>query len=197
MEIIAYLQKNYLEIIGTVLSLICVWLNTKAHIGGWVVGILATAVYAAIAFQAQLYGFFIINIFFLVLSVYGWLYWLIGKNTDNELPITTLKTQEVILYLVVGGLAILPFAYLLQYFGGKMVWIDASTTAFSVIAQWLLARKKIENWIFWVVINFCYVVMFIASNYWISMCLYVCLFILAIQGWLTWKKLLQQANNLP
>jgi nicotinamide mononucleotide transporter len=122
---------------------------------------------------------------------------LVGKNTDNELPITTLKTQEVILCLVVGGLATFPFAYLLQYFGGKMVWIDATTTAFSVIAQWLLARKKIENWIFWVVINFCYVVMFIASNYWISMCLYVCLFILAIQGWLTWKKLLQQANNLP
>ncbi len=196
MEIIAYLQKNYLEIIGTVLSLICVWLNTKAHIGGWAVGILATAVYSVVAFQAQLYGFFTINIFFLVLSVYGWIYWLVGKNTENELPITTLKTQELLLYLVVGGLATFPFAYLLQYFGGKMVWIDATTTAFSVIAQWLLARKKIENWLFWLVINFCYIIMFIISTHWISMFLYVCLFVLAIQGWLTWKKLLQQANNL-
>jgi nicotinamide mononucleotide transporter len=195
-----YLSKNPIEALGAILTILCVWLNTKANIWGWFVGIISTICYIYVAYAAQLWGFCLLNIFFLAISLYGLWNWKYSKqgeskgenieNIDNKniiLPITKTTTKTIIILLVIGVILSLIFNEILSKTGNPAPFFDAIIFAFSIVAQGLLANKKIENWIFWILLNIATVLMFYSLQYWISAVLYAILFVLAIKGYYEWK----------
>lgn len=198
-----YISNNTIEVIGAVLTILCVWLNTKANIWGWFVGILGTICYIYVSYSTQLWGFCLLNIFFLAISVYGlwnWKYGTENKIQTNEiqireitiLPITHTNTITLIILISLGIILSGIFSYILIQADSSSPYFDAIIFAFSIIAQGLLANKKIENWLFWIVINLLTVMMFLQLKIWISAILYVILFILAIRGYLEWIEIKKQ-----
>ncbi len=195
-----YFSKNTIETVGAILTILCVWLNTKANIWGWFVGILSTICYIYVAYSTQLWGFCLLNIFFLAISVYGlwnWKYGTENKIQTNEiqtseiqiLPITHTPATTFIILIGFGTILSGVFSYILIQTGSSSPYFDAIIFAFSIIAQGLLANKKIENWLFWIVINLLTVVMFLQLKIWITAILYIMLFILAIRGYLEWIEI--------
>jgi nicotinamide mononucleotide transporter len=195
-EITKYLTTNYLEVLGIITTLICVWLNTKQNIWGWPWAILASAIYGFVYFQAKLYSDMELQIVFILISAYGWWQWLYGSNEKDNLPVTATPSKY---YLILTAILV-AFAGVSGYLHGKYTdasfpYFDSTLTAISLIAQWLLARKYIENWILWMVANLGYIVMYFSKNLLGTSILYFLLLGLAIMGYLEWRKSLIVKHN--
>ncbi len=190
-----YLTQNALELTGALLTLVCVWLNTQANSWGWGVGIAATCCYTWVAFQGKIWGFCVLNVFFALLSAYGWWHWLFYQSTTDPikqtLPITSLPFQSLSLFVAIGFLGTVGIGLFLQWAGGASPWLDAPIFAFSLVAQYLLTQKKVENWLFWIGINALTVVLFVYLQYWVSAVLYALLFLLAMKGYADWRKIME------
>lgn len=187
--IVSYILGHKIELTGAILTLFCVWLNTKASIWGWVVGIGSTACYTWVSFEAKLWAFCLLNLLFVLLCVYGWWHWLFGRSQPNSpLPISSTAPRLLGFYVILGCFFSILIGLLLHYTGGSSPYFDAPIFAFSLVAQYLLTQKKVENWLFWIVINAVSVLMFITLQYWVSAMLYFLLFLLAIKGYGDWKK---------
>lgn len=184
-----YFKNNYLENIGIVSTFICVWLNTRQNIWGWPWAIFASIIYGVVYFQSKLYSDMELQGVFIIISVYGWWKWLYGRENKMVLPVT--KTPQKY-YLILFVILIL-FALLSGYLHGKytdasLPYFDSTLTAISLVAQWLMARKYIENWILWVVANVGYVFMYFSKNLFGTSVLYLFLLALAVKGFLDWRK---------
>lgn len=194
-EIIEYLRINYLENIGIVSTLICVWLNTKQNIWGWPWAILASIVYGIIFYQAKLYSDMELQIVFAIISIYGWWQWVNGGSEKNSLNAT--KTPKRILIIL--AILIVLFACTSGYLHNKYTdaswpYFDSTLTAISLIAQWLLARKHIENWILWIIANIGYILMYFSKNLFGTSVLYLLLLVLAVKGYFDWQKSMVDIN---
>jgi nicotinamide mononucleotide transporter len=187
--VLDYLKNNYLENLGIVATLICVWLNTKQNIWGWPWAIIASGVYGFVYFQAKLYSDMELQIVFIIISIYGWWQWIFGGEQKNNLPVTNTPKK---LYLILATILIL-FACISGYLHSKytdasLPYFDSSLTAISLIAQWLMARKYIENWLLWIAANIGYMFMYFSKNLNGTSVLYLLLLAMAIKGFIDWRK---------
>ncbi len=188
-NIFEYLQSNYLENIGIVSTLICVWLNTKQNIWGWPMAILAAIVYGIIFYQAKLYSDMELQIVFVIISIYGWWQWLYGSEEKNTLKVIITPKRYFLVLLVIFILFSCISGYLHKKFtDASWPYFDSSLTAISLIAQWILARKYLENWILWILANAGYVLMYFSKNLFGTSVLYILLLALAIKGYFDWRK---------
>ncbi len=188
-EILTYLHSTWLENLGIIATLICVWLNVKQNIWGWFWAIISSGIYGIVYFQSNLYSDMELQVVFIIISIYGWWQWFNGSNEKDNLPV--IKTP--IKYFPLLVLILLAFAGFSGYFHGKYTnasfpYFDSTLTATSLIAQWLLARKYIENWILWIVANVGYVAMYFSKSLYGTSFLYVLLLAMAIKGYLDWRK---------
>jgi nicotinamide mononucleotide transporter len=184
-----YFYNSPIELLGAVLTVICVWLNTHQNIWGWPVGILSIICYIWVFYEVYLLGDFLLNIYFLVLSIYGWYNWLYGKGKAVKLPVTSLSLQQLLAYVIVGSTAAFIFGKILaSYTPASLPYWDATTTSFSMLAQWPLARKKIENWLFWIFVNVLYIGIYFVKNLFATSIVYVILLVLAAKGYQQWKS---------
>jgi nicotinamide mononucleotide transporter len=184
-----YLKTNYLENIGIVSTFICVWLNTRQNIWGWPWAIFASIIYGIVYFQAKLYSDMELQVVFIIISIYGWWKWLYGGEDKTVLPVT--KTPQKF-YVILSTILTL-FALLSGYLHGKytdasLPYFDSTLTAISLVAQWLMARKYIENWLLWIVANFGYIFMYFSKSLFGTSVLYLFLLALALKGFLDWRK---------
>lgn len=188
-EIVNYFTQNWLENLGILSTLICVYLNTKQNIWGWPWAILASAVYGLVYFKAKLYSDMELQIIFIVISAYGWWQWLYGGGAKNNLPVTNTPRKYYIWLLAI----ILIFAWLSGYLHSKFTdaslpFADSLLTAISLVAQWLMARKYIENWVLWIGANIGYIFMYFTKGLNGTSVLYIILLALAIMGYADWRK---------
>jgi nicotinamide mononucleotide transporter len=192
-----YLITNWLEIFGIITTIICVWLNIKQNIWGWIWAILASFVYGIVYFQSKLYSDMELQGVFIVISFYGWWQWYYGTNENEKLPVSKTPKKFYIFLLIL----FIAFTAISGYFHGKYTdasfpYFDSSLTAISLIAQYLLAKKYIENWLLWIIANIGYVAMYYSKNLFGTSVLYFVLFIMAIKGFLDWKaNLVLKVNN--
>lgn len=188
-EIIGYLRVNYLENIGIISTLICVWLNTKQNIWGWPWAILASIVYGVIFYQAKLYSDMELQIVFAIISIYGWWQWLYGGKEKSNLKVTKTPQKYFYILLIILVLFACISGYLhKKYTDASLPYFDSTLTALSLIAQWLLARKYIENWILWIAANIGYIFMYFSKNLFGTSVLYILLLALALKGYFDWRK---------
>jgi nicotinamide mononucleotide transporter len=188
-NILSYLQANYLENLAIISTLICVWLNTKQNIWGWPWAIVSSLLYGIIFYKEALYSDMELQLVFIIISIYGWWKWLNSSVVKDNLPVTNIPKKE----LVVSMIILVLFACISGYLHGKytnasLPFFDSTLTAISLVAQWMLAKKYLQNWSLWIVANLGYIGMYFSKNLTGTSVLYFFLLALAVKGYLDWKK---------
>lgn len=177
-----------LEILGTLFALSGVWLTARQHVACWPVAMVAVVIYIYVFFQSRLYGDAALQAFYLMMSIYGWYEWLFGGKNHSALSPSYLDSHTFVVTSLIGGAATMIFAYFLQMTDSNVVWFDAATTAFSLVATWMMARKIVESWLYWIVIDSVYVGVLIYKELYITGFQYFVFTLLAIYGFRTWRK---------
>ena len=184
-----YFQQNWLEVLGIITSLICVWLNTRQNIWGWFWAIISSGIYAVIFWQSNLKSDAELQVVFILLSLYGAYKWKFSEEVKVILPVSRTPLQFALICLIFLGLFTTVSGYLhSQYLGASLPYLDAGLTAMSLIATWMTARKYLENWLLWIFTNVIYVGMYIYKGLNGTSILYVFLIVLAVKGFVDWRK---------
>ncbi len=179
---------NSIEYLGAITGFLCVWLATRRHVLNWPFAIVSSLCYIVVFYQVKLYVDTALQFFFIGSSIYGWFYW---KSTTDEKTIEAVKIQSKTLasyILIMSLLAFLLGWWLKKNTDASLPFFDAFTGCFSVLAQWLLARKHIENWIIWIAVDILYVGMYISRELYPTAILFFAFLILALMGYYGWKK---------
>lgn len=204
MTALSWLAQNWMEIAGTLSALLYLFLSIRENIWLWPVGFVTSFFYMLIFFQSRLYADMGLQVYYLWVSVYGWFHWM-GRRQLTK-PETQLETRCLsprgwltYLTLVLAGSAVL---YLVLRF--VPLWLglppselplgDAFTTAGGVVATWMLARKILENWLFWVVVNAVSLGMYVYKDLQITAGLFVVYTLMAVVGYYRWKQNLKQTQ---
>ena len=182
-----------LEITGVVFGLLSVWLAKKNHIGVFPTGMISTSIFVYLLLKWGLVGDMLINAYYFGMSVYGWKIWTRVNDLEQATPISRINQQEwrYLLLLFVGSLGFVYGVY--QWFGlwnSSTAMIDTLTTAIFFSGMWLMAQRKIENWIFWIVGDIISVPLYLIKGFSFTSLQYLIFTFIAIYGYLEWKKIL-------
>ncbi len=185
---------NWLEIIGTLVGLVYLWLEYKASIWLWLASVIMPAIYLVIYYQAGLYADFGINVYYLIIAIYGIWLWLGGgaKNNKRELPITaTPKGLWWKLGIISMAIFFLIAFILISCTDSNVPWMDSFTTSLSIVAMWMLARKYVEQWLVWIVVDAVSAGLYIYKGLHFTAGLYALYAIIAYFGYREWRRLMQ------
>ena len=182
-----------LEITGVVFGLLSVWLAKKNDISVFPTGMISTSIFVYLLLKSGLVGDMLINAYYFGMSVYGWVIWTRVNDQKQTTPITRINQQEwrYLLLLFVGSLVFVYGVY--QWFGlwnSSTAMIDTLTTAIFFSGMWLMARRKLENWIFWIVGDIISVPLYLIKGFSFTSLQYLIFTFIAIYGYLEWKKIL-------
>lgn len=181
------------EIIGTGLGIIGVTLMIRQSVWGWPVGLVQVAVYGWVFFGAKLYSDAILQGFFFLIQAYGWWHWLHGDPHQRArraaLPVTRMRPVAIAGWASAGIVATVAWGELMRRTTDAALphW-DAFILMFSLIAQWLQARKRIENWAGWMIVNVVAVGVYWMKDLRLTAGLYVVFFGMAVMGHIAWRR---------
>jgi nicotinamide mononucleotide transporter len=189
-HVTSYLTNNYTEVAATVLSLIYVWLSVKQKISLWLFGFLSAALFAVVFFQAKLYAVMTLQFYYLAVSVYGWIIWKKGStDTGKKLHVKNINSREVLIFSAVTIVVFLLYYYILKFYtDSPLPFIDSLTTALSITATWMLAKKIIEHWLIWIVVDIISASLYLYKELYSTSLLFVVYTIMAVVGFLQWRK---------
>jgi nicotinamide mononucleotide transporter len=183
------LDLNTVEVFGTILGFVAVILMIKEHIWCWPVGIANAILYSIMFYHSKLYSDTILHLVYIALFIYGWYEWLYGSADKTEIKIHKTKRNEYIISAILSILGIGSFGYYFSnYTDADFAYLDATTTVLSFIAQWMLAKKLLENWILWFLIDLLASVIYLYKGLYFTSGLFFSYLILAVIGYLKWKK---------
>lgn len=180
-----------IEWFGVITGICCVYLAVKQNILNWPVSILSVLTYAYIFYQAKLYGDAILQLYFLATAVYGWYYWTGGRATSlkSTKPIVKITRKEWLIICMIWLFASVMAGFLLSYYTDSDVpYIDGLCTVTSFIAQFLMTRKKLQNWLIWIFVDALYIPLYMHKNLLATALLYFVFLFIALKGYLDWKK---------
>jgi nicotinamide mononucleotide transporter len=184
------------EILGTLLGVIGVALMIRQNIWGWPVGLVQVAVSAWVFYGAKLYSDAVLQVFFFVVQAYGWWHWLHARSlTHAPLPVTRLSAAAIGAWIVAGAGASAAWGELMRRNTDAALphW-DALIFVFSVIAQWLQARKRLENWAGWMIVNLVAMGVYWVKDLRLYAGLYVIFFGMAVAGHVAWRRTMKTGN---
>ncbi|TDB60787.1 nicotinamide riboside transporter PnuC [Arundinibacter roseus] len=183
-----------LEILGFVTGAICVYLNTRQNVWGWFFGIINAVLYAVVFWQARLYADMGLQGYYFFTSIYGAWMWLYGGTNQEALPVSFTPRRLYGLFIAIFCVATLGWGYLLnRYTDASLSYIDSGLTAASLLGQWMMARKYLENWLLWIVADACYIGMYIYKELHLTALLYAVFLGLAVIGYFQWKRSLAES----
>ncbi|MDO6738993.1 nicotinamide riboside transporter PnuC [Wenyingzhuangia sp. 2_MG-2023] len=186
-----------LEIIAVFFGLISVLYSKKNSILVFPTGIISTSIFVYLLYKWQLLGDMMINAYYFIMSIYGWYLWTRKSNDKPENPIskTTSKEKKQSVFIFVSTLI---FVYAVYTFFDKWThwtaYVDTITTAIFFVGMWLMAKRKIENWIYWIVGDIISIPLYFYKGFTFTSFQYLVFTLIAISGYLAWKKHL---NNTP
>lgn len=195
MEVVfTYLQANWIELLGSVLSIIYLYLSIKQKASLWIFGFLCSALYVVVFFQSKFYADMSLQFYYLGVSVFGWISWKAGKlENRKELPVKrTTPLSGAIILVIALVLYFLYYFILSEYTDSPLPKADAFTTALSIVATWMLARKMIEHWWLWIIVDSVSAGLYFYRALYPTAILFVIYTIMAIIGYLQWKKSLSK-----
>ena len=181
-------QQSLLEVIGVITGLLCVYLAARNNIWNWPIAIISVGIYIVIFFDTRLYADMGLQVYFMVMNIYGWYYWAKKSGDESKIPVTVITSREVI-YSVI---AIIIFTIILgtglKYTPASYPYIDSFCTACSLVAQVFLARKVLENWLIWIFVDIVYVGVYIFKGLELTAIMYAIYVGIALLGYIDWKK---------
>jgi len=186
-----------LEIIAVVFGILSVWFSKKNNILVYPTGMISTSIFTYLLFKWILLGDMMINAYYFMMSIYGWYIWT-RKVNNIVTPISKVNSPEKITSLIIFFFS-LSFVYgIYNYFdkwGSYTSYIDNFTTAIFFVAMWLMANRKIENWIFWIIGNIISIPLYFYKGLTFTSIQYIIFTVIAISGYYTWKKILDNSNQ--
>jgi len=187
-------NSSWLELTAAGFGLLSVWLATRQSIALYPTGLVSVGLYVYICGHYKLYADMAINAYYFVISVYGWVLWAEKKDARPALPITTSSRRAIVLYggVVLVGVGVIGAALRLFTDSDVPLW-DAATTSLFAVAMVLMARKKIEHWMVWIIGNTMSVPLYVHKGLAFTAFQYVVFTVLAGQGLRRWQKALRDA----
>ncbi|MFZ4620812.1 MAG: nicotinamide riboside transporter PnuC [Bacteroidota bacterium] len=184
------------EIIAVILGLLSVYLVTRQNVWCYPLGIISVFIYIFIFYEVKLYADMGLQVFFIVLQAYGWYEWLYGGAGKTELNVTWGTKRIYFFSAVFIAAATALLGYILHRLtDASLPYVDSFLAVLSMVAQWMLAKKYIENWILWTVVNIGSIGMYAFKGLYFTTFLYVVYFGLAILGYKEWKRSLISTNS--
>lgn len=188
-----------LEAIAVLFGIISVFYSKHNNILVYPTGIISTAIYVYLLYHWDLYGDLIINAYYFAMSIYGWYLWSQKNNADEDLlKITQMTAKDNLKSIQIFIVSVIFVSAVYVYFEKFSHWwayVDTFITGLFFIGMWLLAKRKLENWLFLIAGDVIAIPLFFYKGYTLSSILYIFLTIVAIFGYISWRKKLQ--NNTP
>jgi nicotinamide mononucleotide transporter len=186
------LAISAVEWVGMLTGFLGVWLSIKEKIAAWAAFVLCYLAYIYIGYQSSYYAFAGMNVAFVAISIHGWIKWSKTKSESEEslkicrVPASHWPVLGLVLIVCSFGIG-----YLLTDTGARFPYIDAFATTCAFIAQWMLTRKQIETWLFWILSDIIYLSLYAIDQIWPTALLFLVFTGLALKGWRDWKQQLQ------
>lgn len=181
----------YLEIIAVIFGFLSVWYSKQNKIWVFPTGMISTAIFVYLLLKWELLGDMMINGYYFIMSVYGWYIWTRKVSDTNVTPISKTTPYEKKISTVI-FFATLIFVYVVYAIFDKWnnwtAYIDTVTTAIFFVGMWLMARRKIENWIYWIIGDIISVPLYLYKGFTFTSFQYLIFTIIAVLGYLAWKK---------
>ncbi|WP_339893048.1 nicotinamide riboside transporter PnuC [uncultured Algibacter sp.] len=186
-----------LEIVAVFFGFLSVWFSKQNKVLVFPTGMISTVIFVYLLLKWQLLGDMMINAYYFIMSVYGWYIWTRKVDETHVTPISTMSFNEKKISIAI-FLATLLFVYLVyQSFDKWTSWVayvDTITTAIFFVGMWLMARRKLENWIFWIIGDIISVPLYFYKGFTFTSLQYLGFTFIAIFGYIAWKK---SINNNP
>ena len=188
----------YLELFAVIMNITSVVYAKRNNILVYPTGLIGTGIFVYILLNFSLLGDTIINAYFFSMSIYGWYFWSRKKDEVfvNQISIINRNEIKYLFILAISSLIFIYFVY--DYFDKWNNWtayVDNITTAIFFVAMWLMARRKIESWIFWIIGDLITVPLYFYKGLTISSIQYIIFLILAVLGYISWKKILDKNHQ--
>lgn len=187
-------QTGWIEYIAVFAGILSVWYSRKENILVYPVGLINTIFYIYLSFKGHLLGEVGVNLYYTIMSIYGWVMW--RKTDQSKLPvlhITKATGKEWLIHLTFFTAFYFAIFFSLtelkkEFAPGAIPWADALASASAFTGMWLMTKKKVESWIWWIITNIASIPLYFVKGYVFTSVYYVVLLILAIAGLIEWNK---------
>lgn len=188
---------NSVEWVAAIAGAISVYLSARQNIWSWPTAIVNVGLYILIFQRSGLYSDMGLQVVYLLLSIYGWYEWLYGGANRDKLEVSKASSRVWAISAVAGVVGwFIIWSITRRLHGVSIPSIDAGLTATSLIAQWMMTKKILENWMLWIIADIVYVPMYIYKHLYVTSGLYLVFLALAIMGHIEWKRS-YQTRTLP
>jgi nicotinamide mononucleotide transporter len=178
-----------LELAAAATGAISVWLSVRQNIWSWPTAIVNVVLYTVVFWDAKLYADMGLQVIYAVLSLYGWYQWLYGGAGRTELRVTrTMPRVGAILTVIAAAGSTLLGTLLRHATDAALPFMDSMLSSTSLVAQWMMTKKLVENWLVWIGVDVLYVGMFVFKGLYLTAGLYAVFLVLAVRGYLDWRR---------
>lgn len=183
------LETTVLEIIAVIFGLLSVWYSKKVNILVYPTGIISVVIYVYICLGAKLYADMGINFVYFVMSIYGWYNWTRKDSLKKILTISICNRKDHIINLSMFLFFFITLSYILSnYTDSNVPYWDSLTTAIFIVGMWLMAMKKVENWIFWIIGDIISIPLYFYKGLVLTSLQFTIFLFIAILGYIAWRK---------
>lgn len=189
--ILEWLLSNKIELLGAILGILYIFFSIRQNILTWPTGLFTSILYVIVFYQARLYADMGLQVYYVIISLYGWYFWLRGKKPSqkNQIPVRVatkklrfvLVLSSVLLYVVI-------LYILLNFTDSDVPYMDSLTTALSIVATWMLAKKYIGHWLIWIFVDAFSAGLYVYKGLWPTVILFIIYTAMALLGYKEWKK---------
>jgi len=192
-QLVAFTIAKRWEVLAVVTGIISVYLSTRENIWSWPTALVNVALYFVVFFETKLYADMGLQVVYFALSLYGWYEWLYGGENRTELRVSRTSQALGVRLAIIGiACAVVLGTLLARFTDAALPYIDSATTSTSLVAQWMMTRKILENWAVWVAVDVVYIAMFIFKQLYLTAGLYAVFLVLAVMGYVQWKRSLAE-----
>lgn len=188
-----------LELIAVFFGLLSVWFSKNNNVLVYPTGIINTSIFVYLLVKWELLGDMIINVYYFLMSIYGWYYWTRKSNNLGYTPITRMHSTDIKIILIIIISSVLFVSYLYSFFekwSGFVSYVDIITTAIFFAGMWLMARRKIESWFFWILGDIISVPLYFVKGLAFSSFQYLIFTFIAIAGYYKWKSIYNNKKQI-
>ncbi len=206
-DIINYLFQQYssysqldvgLEIFAVIFGFLSVWFSKNNNVLVFPTGLVNTSIFVYLLFKWELLGDMVINAYYFVVSIYGWYYWT-RKNNNEYTAVTKINISDKKIIILIAALSCLLVSLMYTYFdkwSGVVSYVDILTTSIFFVGMWLMAKRKIESWIYWIIGDIISVPLYLYKGLAFTSFQYFIFTFIAIAGYYKWKSIYNRKNRI-
>jgi len=196
------IQTTPIEAVAVIMGIVSVWYSRKENILVYPTGLINTTLYIYLSFKGHLLGEASVNFYYTIMSLYGWYLW--TRKTEDKTTFVLQIThsnkkewlQQLLFFGVIYAIIYLLLTYAKTAFAPEAIpWADAFASATAYTGMWLMAKKKVESWIWWILTNIASIPLYFIKGYAFTSVQFIVLLILAIAGWISWNQKSKETNE--